>query len=31
MTRREIDIEPSDQGVDEVVTTAVEHEGGGEG
>jgi hypothetical protein len=27
----EIDIEPSDQGVDEIVAAAVEHEVGGEG
>jgi hypothetical protein len=31
MTRGEIDIEPGDKGVDEIVTSAVEHEGGGEG
>jgi hypothetical protein len=31
MTRGEIDIEPSDKGVDEIVATAVEHEGGGKG
>jgi hypothetical protein len=31
MTHREIDIEPSDKGVDEIIATAVEHEGGGEG
>jgi hypothetical protein len=30
MTRREIDIEPGDKGMDEVVATAVKHEGGGE-
>lgn len=31
MTRSEINIEPSDKGVDEIVATAVQHEGGGEG
>jgi hypothetical protein len=31
MTRGEIDIEPCNKGVDEVVATAVEHEGRGEG
>ena len=31
MARGEIDVEPSDQGVHEVVAAAVEREGGGEG
>jgi hypothetical protein len=31
MTRGEIDIEPSNKGVDEIVATAVEYERGGEG
>ena len=31
MTSGEIDVEPSDKGVDEIIAAAVEHEGGGEG